>query len=582
MSRQTAILSVISLFLVILIVVLSVIIIKYLPGYRLSSLLDARDYSAAAKLIGGKKNNSGVSKTLGIFANTYVADASDTGISDSVFVSKYADISVLKNELSDPLYTSTHEHITTLFGSGTITAEQCLANIDRIDTFNMLGDTKETLLNETEAIRTSKQGFLEGNDYINNNDYESALIALNEVIEKDSENYAKLADLKEHWKAVYFDTALAQAKEYFATEQYLAAFNSLFQLNKFLPGDPTVTALLPEYEHKKRDVPLQDVSTASVNHIFTHCLVAYPELSISTPGGGTYDIDCITATEFKRLLEQLYSNSYILIDINSLYEIRDGKAVKKDTIKVPQGKKPLVISFDDVVYDPEKTGNGMVDKLVLKNGRIQSYTEMPDGAGIYAIDNEFVPIMDDFVKKHPDFSLNGAKGTLCLTGFCGILGYRTHQGSPNRDAEIEAVKPVIQKLKNTGWNFASHSYAHHNMPKVSDELFLKDIQQWHDEVESLVGKTHVYVYAFGAWSPYDSEKHRKLMEEGFKIFCGVGADPYFIQGFPKTDDETGTLFMDRRPIDGFNLRERHTKYRSMIDTHTIYDHEARYIKFPKP
>jgi tetratricopeptide (TPR) repeat protein len=555
---------------------------KYTPGSRLSSLLDAGDYTTAAALINEHENNSGISKTLNTFAQTYAADACDTETSDQAFAAKYTGVSVLKKGLTDPLYISADEHAVAPYGSGEITAEQCLTFIERIDTFSMLGHTKITLLDNVEAIKVSKQNFLAGNEYMLNGDYASALTALTQVIEKDSENYAKLTDLKQQWKAVYLSTALAQAQEYFAAGQYLAAFNSLSQLNTFLPGDPTITALLPEYEKKISNLPLQDVSTDTVSHIFTHCLVAYPELSISRPGGGTYDIDCITVSEFNRLLDQLYQNNYILIDINSIYDIVDGKAVKKDTIKLPPGKKPLIFSFDDVNYDPAKTGNGMVDKLVLKDGRIQSYTKKPDGTEIYAADNEFVPLLDDFVKTHPDFSFNGAKGTLCLTGFCGILGYRTHQDSPNRDAEIQAVKPVIQKLKETGWNFASHSYGHYNMPKVSEALFLKDVQRWHDEVESLVGKTHVYVYAYGAWSDYETEKHQKLMDEGFRIFCGVGGSQYFIQGFPKTTSDTGTLFMDRRPIDGFNLRERYASYRSMMDTYAIYDHKARYIKFPKP
>ena len=36
-----------------------------------------------------------------------------------------------------------------------------------------------------------------------------------------------------------------------------------------------------------------------------------------------------------------------------------------------------------------------------------------------------VPLIDAFVKKHPDFSYRGAKGTLALTGYNGVLGYRT-------------------------------------------------------------------------------------------------------------------------------------------------------------
>ncbi|MFQ9739281.1 MAG: hypothetical protein ACLR06_17395 [Christensenellaceae bacterium] len=53
---------------------------------------------------------------------------------------------------------------------------------------------------------------------------------------------------------------------------------------------------------------------------------------------------------------------------------------------------------------------------------------------------EFVPIVEEFVAKHPDFSYRGARGTIFLTGFDGILGYRTQRDSPNRKRETEKAK----------------------------------------------------------------------------------------------------------------------------------------------
>ena len=38
-----------------------------------------------------------------------------------------------------------------------------------------------------------------------------------------------------------------------------------------------------------------------------------------------------------------------------------------------------------------------------------------------------MPILNKFVKEHPDFSLNGEKGVVALTGYEGVLGYRTNE-----------------------------------------------------------------------------------------------------------------------------------------------------------
>ena len=40
-------------------------------------------------------------------------------------------------------------------------------------------------------------------------------------------------------------------------------------------------------------------------------------------------------------------------------------------------------------------------------------------------DYDVVPLIDRFVEEHPDFSYRGAKGIVALTGYNGILGYRT-------------------------------------------------------------------------------------------------------------------------------------------------------------
>jgi hypothetical protein len=41
-------------------------------------------------------------------------------------------------------------------------------------------------------------------------------------------------------------------------------------------------------------------------------------------------------------------------------------------------------------------------------------------------DYDMVPILEKFVAQHPDFSYRGAKAVLALTGYNGLLGYRTH------------------------------------------------------------------------------------------------------------------------------------------------------------
>jgi len=120
--------------------------------------------------------------------------------------------------------------------------------------------------------------------------------------------------------------------------------------------------------------------------------------------------------------------------------------------------------------------NGNVYKLVLdENGNIAIFSVSPDGKEIISRDNEIVPILDKFVEQHSDFSFNGTKEIMALTGYEGILGYRTYElVSSNYEREkTEAIK-VVKLLKETGLTFAFHSYGHLDAVKVSCERFERD------------------------------------------------------------------------------------------------------------
>ena len=88
-----------------------------------------------------------------------------------------------------------------------------------------------------------------------------------------------------------------------------------------------------------------------------------------------------------------------------------------------------------------------------------------------------VPLIDRFVEKHPDFSYRGARGIVALTGYNGILGYRTDISYETRPADLddnkvewlnahpdfslekerEEAKKVAEAMKKEGWLFASHT-----------------------------------------------------------------------------------------------------------------------------
>ena len=322
--------------------------------------------------------------------------------------------------------------------------------------------------------------------------------------------------------------------------------------------------------------------SGEVKHVFTHCLLANPSLALSrnNPMSKDYARDCITKDEFKSILHFLHKNNYVLINPHDLYVVKNS-SISRKKLFLPKGKKPLIFSFDDVNYDHKKMGKGMVDKLILdKNGEIATQTQIGKKAYI-SNDNEFVPILNSFVNSHPDFSFNGAKGVLCLTGYDGILGYRTQSKNKiNREKEVAECKKVVKKLKSDGWTFACHSYGHYHMKKISVEKFKQELDLWNNEVVPLIGKTDIYVYPYGEWEILDegqkiSEKHKLLVSDGFKLFCGVGVKS-FISMFPRNVDKNDQiLFMDRCPLDGYTLKNRGKDLSDLFPFEAVFDWQNR-------
>lgn len=291
--------------------------------------------------------------------------------------------------------------------------------------------------------------------------------------------------------------------------------------------------------------------TGHVPHIFFHSLIVYPDRAFRSDSlsKGYHDY-MITRDQFVRILDGLYERHYVLVDIHSLYSVDTAGHVTKKTLLVPEGKKPLVISLDDVSYYSYMRGRGFAQKLVL-DAHKEVATAVVNQKGEVEVtrDGDVVPILDDFVKKHPDFSLGGAKGLIALTGFEGVLGYRTQAGSKNRDTEIAQATPVIEQLRATGWTFASHSYSHthaYTLGTIALADVIRDAGRWQREVEPLVGKTDIFVGPFGQIFGEHDPRRAYLRSAGFVFFCGVGLDQYF-KYFPDH------VVMDRVDIDGYRI-----------------------------
>ena len=326
-----------------------------------------------------------------------------------------------------------------------------------------------------------------------------------------------------------------------------------------------------------------------VEHLFFHPIIAYPELAFDGDNMEEgLDDWMVTVDEYNKILQSLYDNNYILVDINSVWSEQTNEngetRMVRNTLMLPEGKKPLIISFDDVNYYDYMRQNGMVYKLIIgDDGEIWSWGLDPQGNEVISQELDIITNLTAFVRAHPDFSLNGAMGCIGLTGYEGILGYRTQTDTENtsaafeanRQAEIEAVKPVIAKLKEDGYTFASHTWGHIRLESKGLSSVQKDTQRWMDEVASLVGPTQVLLYPYGSrpdGGKENGECFAYLQSMGFRILPAVG-----IESYQKIRSDTAAVVCDRMHPDGTTLRssKARERYMKFYDAKDIIDLTVR-------
>ena len=351
--------------------------------------------------------------------------------------------------------------------------------------------------------------------------------------------------------------------------------------------DPTV---MPE--GGSRDGVTYTAYDGIVEHLFFHPVVAYPELAFDGDAQSDgIDDYMVTADEYRKVLQSVYDRGYVLVDIADVWSEVTGEdgqpTMVRNTLYLPEGTKPLILSFDDTNYYEYMLSNGFTHKLILgEDGKIASWGLDPQGQEVISRDLDAIPILDKFVEEHPDFSPFGAKGCLSLTGYEGILGYRTQTDTKswtqaqeaNRQKEIEAVKPIIAELKRTGWTFGSHTWGHIRLGTKSLESIQADTQRWFDEVGSLVGPTTILFYPHGERPDGNDWQNtgpvfQYLQSQGFRVFCSVG-----INSFSYIKQDICAVICDRLHPDGTTLRGSDkvlSWYSQFYDARDIIDLQVR-------
>ncbi len=255
------------------------------------------------------------------------------------------------------------------------------------------------------------------------------------------------------------------------------------------------------------------------------------------------DDSILTISEFQSILQQLYDAGYILVDYYSIADVQtneDGSSSYSTAdLVIPEGKIPFVLSVRDACYSLDRVGKGYASRLIVtEEGQITDEYQNVDGSVVRG-SYDVVTILEDFITEHPDFSHENARGILALSGYNGILGYRTTEilgktaeegnayavyGVYDVSAEIEGVKPVVSALQEKNWHFASYGYNYCSYG-AEYSMMVSDMEAWVSSVSPLIGGTDLLLFPcetdIGGWSEYqeDNERYQYLKSQGFSYFC---------------------------------------------------------------
>lgn len=318
-----------------------------------------------------------------------------------------------------------------------------------------------------------------------------------------------------------------------------------------------------------------------------HLLIADPNRAFAHKGyGDSFRWNFITTTEFSSILQQLYDNGYVLVDADNLFTYSSTDGYTPKTLYLPQGKKPLMLTQTQVnyyTYMTDSDGDGLADKngggfasrlIVDANGDLTC--EYVDASGNTVTgDYDLVPILEDFIAKNPDFSYQGARATLAVSGYDGLFGYRTDPETAQKlsqeyyDRQLAELPAVVSALREKGYTIACYTYDNVAYGNLSAAQIKVDLDKWKAEVTPLLGPIDTLVFAKNSdisdtREAYSGDKYNILYGMGLRYFLGFGDAPWAVLG-------EDSIRQGRILVTGNDLKNKPGLYQGLFDAASSLD-----------
>lgn len=268
-------------------------------------------------------------------------------------------------------------------------------------------------------------------------------------------------------------------------------------------------------------------------------LVRHPQVAMNSALRKFYMQKVLPQESALAVLTSLHSRGFVLV--NPLKQL--DKNGKFRPWLLPAGKKPLVLTINGMNYDNVRMVSGSFKNLAVVNGRRVSQSIAPDGSVLVEEDAEITGLVDRFVKSNTDFSFDGARGIIALSGRKPTFGYVTttkqmrainaelaEQQKPlydvsedNLKLQQRQAKAVADTLKAEGWIFASAGYDIKKFDDLSSTELKQDLDLWRETMVPVIGDTHIFSF-LGIGAPgWEDAKLQLLKNSSYFAFIQNGS-----------------------------------------------------------
>lgn len=411
----------------------------------------------------------------------------------------------------------------------------------------------------------------------------------------EAQQQASAADAAE----VEFKRTMAQVESLVTGYDYQGAIDLL---NEYLNGyngsnntfrEQAVAKQAALVNEQNQLVELKDVTT--IPNLSFHVLMADASRACNknvsgADMAGLYNKNFVSVEEFSRILNQLYSSNYVLVDFDSFVYKATGVDGNDEfgakSIYLPQGKKPVMITETMVNYfeymvDPDKdgtldgTGHGFANKLVLdENGDIKAAYVDANGQSLVG-NYDLVPVLESFIQEHPDFVYQGARAILAVSGTEGVFGYRTNTSYVSRfgqafyDNEVIEAKKVVAALREKGYTIASYTYSNQAYRSMTTLQIQTEVTNWTNQITPVLGEVDTMVFARASdIESYSGTTFDVLYKSGIRYFLNSGSSP-------RVDINKTFVRQTRLMVTGETLAWYSSQFTSYFDSNVVLDVATR-------